>query len=128
MMGFIADQSPSNPLQAHWMYFMNQPAGFIRKPWVLIRRQQQPAVYLKVKRMKRGYYFFEVIPITLDPAHADDKKLAMRYRDLLEDDIRQSPDNYLWTHRRWKKKWKEEYRNLWVDAMPAPAPGKAVAN
>lgn len=120
LMGLIADQSPSNPQQAHWFYFMNQPAGFIRKPWVLIRRQKQPAVYLKVNRLKRGYFFYEVLPITLDPANADDKEMALRYRDLLEADIRNNPDNYLWTHRRWKKKWQPEYRSLWVDTVPAP--------
>jgi KDO2-lipid IV(A) lauroyltransferase len=128
MMGFIADQSPHNSMQAYWMYFMNQPTGFLRKPWVLVRRQQQPAVYLKVKRIKRGHYFFEVVAITLDPAHSNDKDLALKYRDLLEEDINNYPDNYLCTHRRWKRKWQEEYRELWIDRQPAPEPGKVMVN
>jgi KDO2-lipid IV(A) lauroyltransferase len=120
MMGFVADQSPSNSIQTHWMYFMNQPTGFLRKPWVLVRRQEQPAVYLKIKRVKRGYYFFQVVPVTLDPAHSNDKNLTLKYRNLLEDDIKNNPDNYLWTHRRWKRKFKEEYRAVMDRPLSLP--------
>ena len=120
-MGFIADQSPSNTMQAYWMHFMTQPAGFIRKPWVLTLRQQLPAVYLKVTRLRRGYYFFEVVPVSTDRSNVSAADLAKTYRDLLESDIKRDPANYLWTHRRWKREWRPEYASLWVENLPVPS-------
>lgn len=121
MMGLVADQSPGIPEQAGWMYFLNQPAPFVRKPWLKVIELDQPAVYLKIKRLKRGFYRFTMVPLALDPTATSVKEMMLTYRDLLEEDIINNPDNYLWTHRRWKKKWGKKYEGLWIDNKPAPA-------
>lgn len=120
MLGLAADQSPSNTLEAYWLEFMNQPSGFIKKPWEKVKTLGHAAVYMKMIRVKRGFYRFEVVPIVKDPSKFSETELVRSYRDLLEADIIKNPDNYLWTHRRWKKSWKKDYRNLWVDREPAP--------
>jgi KDO2-lipid IV(A) lauroyltransferase len=33
----------------------------------------------------------------------------------VESSIKERPDNYLWTHRRWKHQWSSEYINRWAD-------------
>jgi KDO2-lipid IV(A) lauroyltransferase len=121
ILGVAADQSPSNTLEAYWLNFMNQPSGFIKKPWTKVKALGHAAIYMKMKRVKRGYYRFEAVPIVDDVSKFSEQELVLRYRDLLEDDIYNNPDNYLWTHRRWKKKWKKEYRSLWIDKVPLPA-------
>jgi KDO2-lipid IV(A) lauroyltransferase len=118
VLGVAADQSPSNTLEAYWLSFMNQPSGFIKKPWEKVKSLGHAAVYMKMKRIKRGFYRFEVVPIVEDTSLVSGEELVLRYRDLLEEDINRNPDNYLWTHRRWKKKWKEEYEPLWIDKEP----------
>ena len=118
VLGVAADQSPSNTLEAYWLNFMNQPSGFIKKPWAKVKSLGHAAVYMKMIRVKRGYYRFEAVPIVEDTSLVSGEELMLRYRDLLEEDINRYPDNYLWTHRRWKKKWKEEYGPLWIDKEP----------
>jgi Kdo2-lipid IVA lauroyltransferase/acyltransferase len=42
-------------------------------------------------------------------------ELTLRFVRYVENCIRNNPANYLWSHKRWKHAWKEEYRKLWVD-------------
>jgi KDO2-lipid IV(A) lauroyltransferase len=37
------------------------------------------------------------------------------YRDFLESVIREQPDMWLWSHRRWKREYREEYADKWID-------------
>ena len=120
LIGLGADQSPSNPQFAYWMYFMNRPTGFIQKPWKKARELNDPIVYMRIHRGKRGYYHFEILLFEMEPARFSEAELAIKYKNMLEADIRSNPDNYLWSHRRWKLKWKEEYAHLWIDEKPMP--------
>ena len=47
-------------------------------------------------------------------------ELTLLYRDYLEATIRESPDNYLWSHRRWKWEYKKEYKEHWIDRVDPP--------
>ena len=38
----------------------------------------------------------------------------------LEKNIQLQPELYLWSHKRWKHSWKEEYKELWVDNTTMP--------
>ena len=115
-----ADQSPASPLHAHWLYFMNRPAGFVQRPWQKARELNQPTVYLRVSKLKRGYYHFEAELFEMEPALLSEEALALKYKNMLEADILKYPDNYLWTHRRWKLGWKKEYSHLWIDEKQPP--------
>ena len=120
MIGVAADQSPSNPQNSYWQYFLNRPAGFIKKPWEKARELNEPIVYLKIYRPRRGYYHFELTLLEMQPALLSEAELAIKYKKLLEADINRMPDNYLWSHRRWKLPWKEAYNHLWIDEKPLP--------
>ncbi|MBL7709574.1 MAG: hypothetical protein JNJ86_10905, partial [Chitinophagaceae bacterium] len=37
------------------------------------------------------------------------QQLTVMYKNEVEKIIRRDPANYLWSHRRWKYDWKEEY-------------------
>lgn len=115
-----ADQSPANPSNAHWLYFMNRPTGFVQKPWEKARLLNYPTVYIRVKRLKRGYYHFEAELFEMEPALLSEEALAFKYKNMLEADILTYPDNYLWTHRRWKHVWKNDYQHLWIDKELMP--------
>ena len=45
-------------------------------------------------------------------------EITRGFRDFLEKIIREEPHNYLWTHRRWKWDYKEEYSKNWIDTRP----------
>jgi KDO2-lipid IV(A) lauroyltransferase len=120
MMVVGADQSPSNPEATFWLEFCNRPTGFIKGPWIRAIRQGQPHIYLQIRKPKRGYYEFKAIPFEDLPSKRGTEEIALKFTKMLEADIREAPELYLWTHNRWKKPWKSEYENKWIDTTPAP--------
>lgn len=101
----IADQSPKKEEIKLWIPFLNQETGFYEGPASLAVMTNFPVFYVGIKRLKRGYYevFFE--KIASPPYTKEDVPLIMkRYAKLLEEQIKASPADWLWSHRRWKHK------------------------
>jgi KDO2-lipid IV(A) lauroyltransferase len=115
-----ADQSPLDSENAYWLYFLNQPTGFAKGPEKYARGQNLPVVMMTTTRPKRGHYHFDYFLLCEEPRSLPDGELMRRYVHHLEENIRQQPDLYLWSHKRWKRKWDPAYENLWVDTMPLP--------
>ncbi len=120
LMGLGADQSPSNPNEALWLTYLNQPTGFIEGPWKRAVQLGQPTFYLKVSKPKRGYYQFTFIPFEEKPADKTPAELLQKFVHMLEEDIHANPALYLWTHKRWKKPWLDAYLPKWVDKKHKP--------
>jgi KDO2-lipid IV(A) lauroyltransferase len=51
-----------------------------------------------------------VIPVTQTPKEFPDYDITDRYAQLLEEQIRQCPELWLWTHNRWKRT-RQEWEN-----------------
>jgi KDO2-lipid IV(A) lauroyltransferase len=115
-----ADQSPSNPASALWLNFCNRPTGFITGPWLRAQRQPEPHVFFKMRKPKRGHYQFTMVPFIDDPANTTIEEMAALYAKMIEDEIKEVPELFLWTHNRWKKPWKTEYKKNWIDTLYPP--------
>lgn len=59
-------------------------------------------MYMKMKRVERGRYEMTLIPICRDASQLTPEELMRKYYDMLEEEIRETPANWLWTHKRWK--------------------------
>ena len=116
-----ADQSPAVPEAGYWLYFMNRPTPFLKGPEKFARIQNIPVVMMTTTKTKRGHYHFEYFLLADDTKKIPDGELIRRYVKHLEDNIRLQPEIYLWSHRRWKHSWNDEYNELWVDELKAPA-------
>lgn len=116
-----ADQRPVAPATAYWLNFLNKPAGFVKGPEKYARGQNIPVVMMTTTRKKRGHYHFDYFLLCDDPKALPEGELIRRYVQHLEDNIRLQPDLYLWSHKRWKHPWKDEYEKLWVDKVPPAA-------
>ncbi len=116
-----ADQNPPNPENAYWLYFMNKPTAFAKGPEKNAKTMNLAVVMLTTTKKKRGYYHFDYYLLADQPKSLPDGELMRRYIKHLEENIRLQPELYLWSHRRWKHGWKEEYRPLWVDEKEPPA-------
>ena len=75
--------------------------------------------------MKRGYYKFEIAPLHDFKEKLQPGQITSTFAKNLESSIEKNPENYLWSHKRWKRHWKDEYRELWVDEKEPP-PAAAV--
>ncbi len=105
----VADQNPGNPTNAYWVNFFGRPTPFLKAPESGARRGNIPVVFCSFQKERRGYYrvFFELAEE--NPATTSAGDLTKKYAAFLQRAIEQQPDNYLWSHRRWKWDWKEEY-------------------
>jgi KDO2-lipid IV(A) lauroyltransferase len=109
VLALVADQNPGDARNAFWVNFFNQPTPFVRAPENGARRGNVPVVFSYFLKEKRGYYkiFFQLADET--PSSTGTGELTKRYADFLQWSIEQQPENWLWSHRRWKLEWKEEY-------------------
>ena len=98
----IADQSPNSRKRAHWVEFFGQETATLPGIDVLSRTFCYPVFRYQIKRMRRGYYEIEYAPLCLDPSTALEGEITHRYTRQLEEEIRAQPENWLWSHKRWK--------------------------
>jgi Kdo2-lipid IVA lauroyltransferase/acyltransferase len=98
---FIADQSPL-PDRAYWMSFMNQDTPVFLGIEKIALKIRYPIVYITIRRVKRGYYKVFAERIELPSVHQETGSITEIHTRKLEADIRSQPENWLWTHRRWK--------------------------
>ena len=101
---FIADQTPSNLAGAYWTNFLNQDTPVFKGTEVIAKKIGYPVVYSNVKRVRRGYYEMTVEMLVEDPKKTADGEISDLHTRKLEQDIREQPETWLWSHRRWKHK------------------------
>jgi len=100
---FGADQVPANLKGVHWMEFLHQDTACMKGPEFFSRVYDLPVFYFDVQRVKRGYYTVKIHLLTDTPKHTADNEITERYMLFLEDIIKKKPEDYLWSHRRWKR-------------------------
>ncbi|MBO7575354.1 MAG: lysophospholipid acyltransferase family protein [Bacteroidales bacterium] len=69
----------------------------------LARKFGMAVAYLSMRRERRGHYVMRYEPICEDASTLSLEEIMQQYYRLLEADIRQQPENYLWTHQRFAK-------------------------
>jgi|SRR5437588_6345501 len=111
---FVADQNPPDPSKAFWLNFFNRPAPFIKAPEKSAKGGNTPVVFCHIIKLRRGYYKECNKLITMSPRDLPEGKLTAMFVSYLEKVIREQPDMWLWSHRRWKHEYKKEYENLWI--------------
>ncbi|MDE3252261.1 MAG: lysophospholipid acyltransferase family protein [Bacteroidota bacterium] len=121
LIGIIGDQSSREPDSTYWLNFMNRPSCFVKGPEKFARGQKIPVVMVTTSQPKRGHYRFDFTLLASDVNALSEGELMRRYVRHLESNIRQQPELYLWSHRRWKHPWQTSYRSLWIDDTPCPA-------
>jgi KDO2-lipid IV(A) lauroyltransferase len=100
--GFASDQSPHFKSAFHWEKFMGIEVPVHTGAEMLSKRYNMNLVYLNTKKIKRGYYEATLETISTNPKDAPNYQLTDHYIKLLEKQIYEEPEYYLWTHRRWK--------------------------
>jgi len=99
----VADQFPSHE-KKHWVPFLSQETAFFLGLGQLAVLTQCPAFFVRSKKIKRGYYEAEIIPLTVPPYEKGSQMVVDKYAAVTESFIKEQPDNWLWSHARWKHK------------------------
>jgi KDO2-lipid IV(A) lauroyltransferase len=97
-----ADQSPSDTLKSVIVDFFDERLGFIHGPEAYYSKSLIPVVYFDVQRVKRGYYTLEIKVLTEGGTPLAKNELTQRYANSIETILKIKPENWLWSHKRWK--------------------------
>lgn len=95
------DQTPSGS-HKYWFRFLNREAMFHPGPAFISKRFNHPVLFMKIEKTGRGKYLTTLEMLCENPAETTDSEIIQRYIDRMEEIIREKPEYYLWSHRRWK--------------------------
>ncbi len=99
---FLADQKPSANALDYQTTFLNQDTPVITGTEQIARKLNFPVVYVRTKRVKRGWYECWVEPISDNPKETQPNEITEIFTRKLEKNILEDPSIWLWTHNRWK--------------------------
>jgi len=102
--GLLSDQSPQIQKTHYWGEFLGVKVPVIIGAETLAKKYDMNIVFIKTKKIKRGFYESTLSLITDDAKKYADYKLTDMYLKKLEAQIYEEPAYYFWTHKRFKHK------------------------
>jgi KDO2-lipid IV(A) lauroyltransferase len=100
--GMVSDQSPMHFHAPYWSEFLGITVPVFNGAELLARKMDLAVLFLKVSKVKRGHYAARFIPITTGGKETAPNEITETFLRMAEDQIRERPEHYLWTHKRWK--------------------------
>lgn len=100
--GFASDQSPRVNAAHHWKNFMGHYVPVHTGGEMLAKKYDMNVGLLKIKKVKRGYYEAEIVQVYEDVKKIPNYEITDRFMEMVEQQILEAPEFYLWTHKRWK--------------------------
>jgi Kdo2-lipid IVA lauroyltransferase/acyltransferase len=101
---FIADQTPPKPDIKYWTNFLNQDTPVFLGTEKVSVKFKMAVLYLNVKKVKRGHYELTFEELFRDTSNLPEYTVTEVHVRRLEQSIRERPEHWIWTHRRWKYK------------------------
>ena len=104
--GFASDQSPKKDKAHHWNEFMGIKVPVHTGAEMMAKQLDMPVVFFSVERKKRGYYEATFQTLAENPNDSKGYEITDAFLKLVENQIHEAPEYYLWTHKRWKHRKK----------------------
>ena len=101
---FIFDQGPVNVKKAYWTDFLHQDTAFYFGAARFAQEHNCAVLYAKVRYISRGRYETTFTEVVDEPNSISDSEIIERCVRMLEAQIHETPADWLWSHRRWKRK------------------------
>ncbi|MCG1037739.1 lysophospholipid acyltransferase family protein [Polaribacter sargassicola] len=98
----LSDQSPLLSKTQYWANFMGVKVPVHTGAEALSKRYDMSFVYWTSRKIKRGYYEIEFELITENPKEYKNYELTDKFLEITERNIRNQPEVYLWSHKRFK--------------------------
>ena len=108
IIGFLSDQSPKLTKEVYWHEFMGINVPCFTGAERLAKKLDLTTAYLKVTKVKRGFYEAEVITLAENSKDYKDYQLTDMFLAEVEKQIKEVPQYYFWTHKRWKHRKKND--------------------
>ena len=101
----LADQSPHKSKVDYYCKFLNQDTPVYLGPEKLVNAANLELLFIEVHRVKRGYYEMKIVPLS-DKTNKEIGAKTILHVNHLEKIINDQPENWLWSHKRWKNRRK----------------------
>lgn len=102
IVGMVADQSPTKSGLNFRTTFLNQDTAFFLGAERIARKYNHSVMFPAVKKVKRGFYEIRFTLLFDNAAETTETEITEKYARTLESLIREKPEYWLWSHRRWK--------------------------
>jgi KDO2-lipid IV(A) lauroyltransferase len=118
----VADQEPTTSELKHWTRFLNRDTAFYMGPEEISRASHFPVYFMRFRRLARGYYEMDLVPLCEPGETLAPGELTERYVRQVEAQIRAAPADWPWSHKRWKLKKPLYQRVVRAAELPAAPP------
>lgn len=98
----LADQTSFGLESDYWNRFLNQETCWFTGLERMAKFLDYAVVFVDMKRQGRGHYTLTFHLVTDDPKSTGKGEIMEQYSQHIERFIHEQPDNWLWSHRRWK--------------------------
>jgi KDO2-lipid IV(A) lauroyltransferase len=99
-----ADQAPVSTDKRYWTQFLGQDTAFYVGAEQIARATRLPILYVRVRRVRRGYYAVELQTLWDGREATEPNAVTERYARACEIDVLAQPADWLWSYRRWRLK------------------------
>lgn len=105
---FGADQSPNTHSKSYFRTrFLNQETAVLFGTEKYAVEYNYPVVFMHIQKIKRGHYLATSQLIELNPQKTAYGEITGKHTALLEKEIINKPEYWLWSHKRWKIKFEK---------------------
>ena len=98
----MADQTSHGLEQDYWTEFLHQDTCWFTGIERIAKKLDYAVVFVSMTRQGRGCYEVSFELVVDEPKAAADGEIMEKYVRCVERFIETNPDNWLWSHRRWK--------------------------
>jgi Kdo2-lipid IVA lauroyltransferase/acyltransferase len=100
----LSDQTPAKADIHHWTKFLNQDTAVYLGAEKIATKYGMAVVFMNFKKVRRGYYAITFELICDNGADMPEYAITEAHVKRLEEIIREKPEYWIWSHRRWKHK------------------------
>jgi KDO2-lipid IV(A) lauroyltransferase len=104
---FIADQTPAITEINFWTKFLNQDTPVYLGAEKIAAKYDMAVVIYNIRKIKRGYYSLTLEVLFENTAGLPEHTVTEAHVRKLEEIIKENPEYWIWSHRRWKFKHEE---------------------
>lgn len=110
VLGLAGDQTPSLPESNYFTRFLNQDTAVFQGIEKIAVKSDYVVGFMSVRPKKRGYYSLEFQTLTDQAKSTTEHEITDLHTRALENLIRERPQYWLWSHRRWKVQPKDVHK------------------
>ena len=104
IIGVISDQNPVVNSSTKWLSFFGKEVPVFMGTEKIAKKMGYPIIFCDMQKISTRKYTITFEVLEKNPKETEELEITKRYFDRLEQQIKNIPSNYLWSHKRWKHK------------------------